>query len=289
LRIAVIEHESARHFWRSPYILRVVAEIWRDRGIEVSPALGPHGFVEADAAVLHVDLTVVPEVYLGLARRYPVALNARTHDISKRSIAAPLAVATGDGWAGPVIVKTDRNFGGEPEERAAAARYGPAARFVARLRRRLPVCWGGPLDPHSYPIYPHVDDVPRWVWRDARLVVQRFLPEKRGGLYCLRRWTFLGDHELNTLSFADGPIVKAKTTKRRENLGPPPAELRAARERLGFDYGKFDYAIVDGGVVLYDVNRTPTFSAAMPESDQRRAAAALVDGLLAFVAAGARS
>jgi hypothetical protein len=28
------------------------------------------------------------------------------------------------------------------------------------------------------------------------------------------------------------------------------------RRELGFDYGKFDYGIVDGRVVLYDVNRT---------------------------------
>ena len=36
-----------------------------------------------------------------------------------------------------------------------------------------------------------------------------------------------------------------------------PRELRSIREEMGFDYGKFDYGIVDGEVVLYDVNRTP--------------------------------
>jgi hypothetical protein len=31
------------------------------------------------------------------------------------------------------------------------------------------------------------------------------------------------------------------------------------RRDLGFDFGKFDYAMVDGRPVLFDANRTPTF------------------------------
>ncbi|HET6639867.1 MAG TPA: hypothetical protein VFH82_13915 [Gemmatimonadota bacterium] len=38
---------------------------------------------------------------------------------------------------------------------------------------------------------------------------------------------------------------------------PVPDEIRAIRAGLGFDYGKFDYGIVDEEVVLYDVNPTP--------------------------------
>jgi hypothetical protein len=30
------------------------------------------------------------------------------------------------------------------------------------------------------------------------------------------------------------------------------------RRDMAFDYGKFDYAIVNGRVILYDANRTPT-------------------------------
>jgi len=36
-----------------------------------------------------------------------------------------------------------------------------------------------------------------------------------------------------------------------------PAALRAERQRLGFDYGKFDFVIHDGEPVLLDANRTP--------------------------------
>jgi hypothetical protein len=40
-----------------------------------------------------------------------------------------------------------------------------------------------------------------------------------------------------------------------------PDELRRLRREMGFDFGKFDYGIVDGRVVLYDANRTPVMLA----------------------------
>lgn len=47
---------------------------------------------------------------------------------------------------------------------------------------------------------------------------------------------------------------------RREAVAEVPDDLRRLRQELGFDFGKFDYAIVDGRVVLYDANRTPALS-----------------------------
>jgi len=40
-----------------------------------------------------------------------------------------------------------------------------------------------------------------------------------------------------------------------------PTELDSMRGKLGFDYGKFDYALRDGRVVLFDVNPTPATEA----------------------------
>jgi len=37
-----------------------------------------------------------------------------------------------------------------------------------------------------------------------------------------------------------------------------PEELHAMWARLGFDFGKFDYVVRDGQIVLLDANRTPT-------------------------------
>ena len=43
---------------------------------------------------------------------------------------------------------------------------------------------------------------------------------------------------------------------RREIVEPHP-EVLEIRRTLGFDYGKFDYVLHDGRVVLLDINKTP--------------------------------
>ena len=35
-----------------------------------------------------------------------------------------------------------------------------------------------------------------------------------------------------------------------------PEPVRELRRQLGFDYGKFDFAISEQGPIVYDVNRT---------------------------------
>lgn len=203
-RIAIITHER-EEFAARPYLLRVLADAWRAAGHAVEILRGADRHIEADLAFLHLDLTVVPEPYLALARRYPATVNGHVGDISKRAFSAHL-VALGDGYGGPVIVKTDRNYGGRPELELARASDG-LGRFGARMRRLLPARLGGAFDPERYPIYPSAAGVPAWVWRDGRLVVQRFLPERRGERYCLRRWNFLGDRHIHDLSVAHGPFV----------------------------------------------------------------------------------
>jgi hypothetical protein len=287
MRIAILQHATAPDFWRSRYLLRPIAEVWAERGIQTTAVYGADDAkVDADLCIVHVDLTAVPDEYLALAQRCGVVLNGRVRDTSKSAIGEALRVSPGDGWQGPVIVKTDLNFGGQMEEWVEACERGPAARLALRLRRRIPARLGGPLDPHAYPTYRSAEEVPARVWSDPRLVVHRFLPERRDDLFCLRCWIFFGDQELNVIAFSEHPIVKASSTVRRENLGPPPAELRSVREQLGFDYGKFDYGIVDGEVVLYDVNPAPTVSRHMAQAERRRIGALLAEGLRAFVPGG---
>jgi hypothetical protein len=59
--------------------------------------------------------------------------------------------------------------------------------------------------------------------------------------------------------------------------------LRATRRRLAFAYGKFDYAVVNSEVVLFDVNRTPAVNPATPERDLRLIVQQLSGGLSAFI------
>jgi hypothetical protein len=124
------------------------------------------------------------------------------------------------------------------------------------FRRHLPWYLRPNLD--DYPILPKPDAVPLPVWFNRDLFVERFQPERREGFYCLRTWVFFGDRESNSLSYSLSPVVKSSRVVRREPIPEVPDELRATRTRLGFDFGKFDYAVVDGRPVLYDVNRTPS-------------------------------
>jgi hypothetical protein len=108
----------------------------------------------------------------------------------------------------------------------------------------------------GYCVYPDRDQVPTGIWSNPNLIVERFLAERAGSDYSCRHWIFLGDREVTRRVTSDQAVVKASARLEATSDTIPP-ELRAIRTRLGFDYGKFDYGIVDGQVVLYDVNRTP--------------------------------
>ena len=275
--ILVHRHDA---FDKERYVLREVATVWREQGIRVTVARGPGEAVEADLVVLHVDLTVIPPEYAAVAARYPTVLNGAVGDISKRVVSAQL-VRRGDGYDGPVIVKTDRNSGGS-RERRLDARRGRVARRINGWRNRLPWTWRSHLDTGDYRVFDRAAQLPRAVWFNRSLVVERFLPERRDGHFCLRSWVFLGDRETNAISYATEPVIKSHNVVRREPVAEVPEELRAVRRKLKFDFGKFDYGIVDGRVVLYDANRTPMFGA-MRREDYWPRVQLLAEGIAGFL------
>jgi hypothetical protein len=69
----------------------------------------------------------------------------------------------------------------------------------------------------------------------------------------------------------------------REVLAEPWPGIREIRKKLGFDYGKFDYVVQSGNVVLFDVNRTPTYSPAKKSTTVGEAAARLSEGIYGFI------
>lgn len=239
-RIVIVAH---RHipFDIMRYRMTDFADIWREEGMDVRIQQGPADQADDDVAILHVDLTVVPADHVEYVRRFPVAVNAGAVDISKRRVSTAILRPDED-YSGPVIVKSNRNHHGYMEARLASMGLMPS-RF-ARV-------------PREYPIHGKPADVPPGVWSNPDLVVERFLPEHHDGSYWLRCWTFFGDKETHTLWRSYYPIVKADNCFSVEPGGDPPEDLRRIRRELGFDYGKFDYGIVDGRVVLYDANRTP--------------------------------
>ena len=220
-------------------------------------------FRPADAAILHVDQSVVDQAYLDLAARYPVAVNGQVRDIRKQVVSRNLVRRDSD-WDGPVLVKSDLNCGGRPEyvlaQRGGAAPTPP---------------------PPQYDLYDRIDQVPDPVWDDTSRVVERYLPERRDGMNVLRIWSFLGDYERCSWYTSPETIVKGRNIV---SFGPAevPDLLREERRRLGIDYGKFDFALGPEGPVLYDANKTPAYLSARPDL-MREAGAKMTRALMRMV------
>lgn len=243
--IVVLEHELQQHV-DLPYMVRRFAEVWRESGHRVLLHRGLDSPPPADVAILHVDLTVVPEAYRELVARYERVVNGAVFDVSKSRFSQDLVYPDSD-WAGPVIVKTEANYGGKPEQlwRSIAAQLGRTTDIAP-----------GPLA-EAYPVYDSMRQVPQIVWRTPGLIVERFLPERDERGYYVRIWSFFGDRELSTRWLAPDRIVKSANRIGRDSVDVPD-EIRAWRQRLGFDFGKFDYVRHGDRWVLLDVNRTPS-------------------------------
>jgi len=277
IRVAVIHHERESPESPNTYLMDRISKRWQQWGYDVQQVYGPDEFVPADLAVLHVDLSVTPEPYLRLAARYPSAINAGLRDIRKRTISQNL-VSSDDGYEGSVIVKTDLNSGGRPEALGGQAAPPPPGRlqrwkrqlgiwapFAKRLKRRL--CARDPFaiyDPSDYLVCRKRAEVPRDVFGDPRLVVEKFLPERHGRRFFHRRYYFLGDAERNEVWSSRIAVNAGDLSADKIWTAPVPRQLRELHSRLGADFGKIDYVIRDGQVTVFDVNRTPGLS---PEDD----------------------
>jgi len=279
-RIAILTHQH-QGLPAGNALGRLAFGAWEPAGHRILVQQGLKNPPPADLAILHVDLSVVPEPYLELGRRYPRCLNIKTTDIRKRRVSRDL-LREDDDYDGPVLVKTDLNHRGLPERNLALATGGLRARLREAARRWLPKAWTGslPTDEDSYPMFERRSLVPRWVWRTPGLVVERFFVERHGALYALNQWHFLGSGSLAVSILAPHPIVKFRQQVARFPFHDEvPAEIRRRREELGFDYGKFDYLVTEQGPKLLDANRTPWME--MPVEEPRMAA--MARGLAAYL------
>jgi hypothetical protein len=277
-RIVVVRRPNDA-FDRNPYIIHLLMEQWRQWGFTVDvtghtdTAVGPRTVV-----IPHLDATRTPAEYETSFARCAVVVNRTVTDISKRRISENLVIRPTD-HDGPVIVKTDRNAGGQPEFERVHDK-GRVAQAALAIARRLPWALTGMIG--QYRVFDHPSLVPRAAWRNPLLVVEKFLPERQEGMYCLRQYTFLGTSEINTLAFSVDPIVKARNVTRRQILSEPSPGIRDIRTMLGFDYGKFDYVLQDGRVVLFDANRTPTYDPASPAGSASALIIGLAEGIHGF-------
>lgn len=255
-KIAILTLENDQDFFSSSVLLRYLAEIWQQQGFSVQVVRGINQKVSADIVVSHIDLTIVPDAYRRYLADYSTVINGAALNISKTIVSQHL-LTMDDRYEGPVIVKTAANYGGIPEQIWAKSRgLSHDAAVIERPWRRVQC-----LDSYHYPIFDAMQDVPYGVWRNDKLVVEKFLPEVDGhGDYRLRTWFVMGDQDIGKFEASRQPIVKDGTFK-KEILTEVPEELIALRRRLGIDFARFDYAIVDGQAVIYDVNTTPTIGA----------------------------
>lgn len=241
-----------RHYPGKDSLIGCFRKNWEAAGLVVKDVYGTDEFIPADAAFLHVDLSVITDEYLNFASRYPKVINGQVHDIRKSFISKNI-ISEDDTYEGQVIVKTNLNAGGGPEL---------ASIFIKRayhyLRRRLPA-WAKPFGIYSqddYTIFKNPALVPKKFYHDPKLVVEKFLPEKWGKIYCHRRYLFLGEKEVNQYWLSKDPLCFSGDEIVLDNK-PIEPELRSLREKLGFDYGIFDYVMRDGNIILFDVNKTP--------------------------------
>jgi hypothetical protein len=274
------------------FALTDVADLWRERGHDVRVVRGipGAGWSPGDVCVVHVDLTLTPRAYLDLAASYPTAVNARFLDNSKRVVSRNL-VTPGDGYEGPVIVKSDLNYGGSPERVMERRTSGLLARQGASLRRRLPWTMRSEIDPKNYRVYEHRAEVPRSVWWNRHLVVERFFTERAEDMYWIRSWVFLGDRGFVRYCGSHHPVIKAYADRVRirrvvgdESRADLPDIVRTRRAELQMDYGKIDFIVHEGQAHVIDANRTPNSRAITPEA-KRSEALRIVDGLDALIAA----
>jgi hypothetical protein len=204
-----------------------------------------------DAGILHVAATRVSnKIVSQLPKQLPI-VNRQVLDISKRRVSRML-VTSGDRYIGPVIVKSNANYAGLDD----SARLDHGRKRLPRLIKFL-LHKTQPVVPTPYRIYPSIADVPQRVWSESHLVVEKFIPEREGCLYCIRKWVFLGDADILIIDRSNDPIVKAANSKQDLVKDRVPEELVVERRRLGFDYGKFDYVMHEGQAVLLDANSTP--------------------------------
>lgn len=251
--IAVLFHEKDDQKSIQRYLITYYARLWHECGSRVVALFGTRRFIPADLVVVHVDLSVVPEMYLDFAKRYPIVVNGDVRDIRKSSISQHL-LSSNSSYPGSVIVKSDCNYAGMPERHYEGLANGGANLFKS------------PLD---YRVYSRYSDIPSDVLQRHDVVVEKFLPEFENGLYHVRFYNFLGNRGNCMRVASKSPVVHINYATQVEQI-PLDPRIEKLRREMGFDYGKFDYVVREGEVVLFDTNKTTGFIGNADDPEMRK-------------------
>ena len=148
------------------------------------------------------------------------------------------------------------------------------------------------LDPYDYPVFESIHAVPSDVWKNPRLIVEKFLTERNeNGHYVLRVWNFLGDQGFTRSISSPYHIVKpalhdplpGRETYLHRLDEPMHSGLMELREHMSFDYGRFDYVMIDDEPVVFDTNTTPVILEEIIRMFSKEILEDLPRGLLSFL------
>ena len=245
-RIVILFGEDDRKRARG-YVIHYLAEIWRSLGIHVEYLFGADRFVPADIAIVHVDLSVVPDKFLELARKYPAAINGDVKDIRKTQY-SELQLESAEDYHGQVIVKSNFNYGGIPESRG----------FNKLLRKISRKVFAGSPRFGAYRVFDKFIDVPERYLDNDEFIVEKFLPERVGDLYAVRNFHFLGDSSSCTRMFSLQPVISGRTSTRIDHIDTH-SKMFEIRRNLKIDYGKIDFVVHQDKPIVLDVNKTVGF------------------------------
>ncbi|RWE47998.1 hypothetical protein [Mesorhizobium sp.] len=223
-------------------------------GLKVRVLDRPPRTARAPAALLHVDLTTLPDPYRDVAGLYERAINGRALSIH-RYLYSSLRVEEGDAHPGPVIVKTVLNSQGRPElhwqkQRNAWTRGAHLVRKIIEPGYKQRMC-------PPYRVYETIGQVPAQVWRDERLMVEKFAFDSLDLPIVKHRYMFLLDAEVNMRQTYNDILCAGSKIVRNEIGDPVPPEVIEVRNQLHLDFGAIDYFIVDGKGIVVDANKTP--------------------------------
>lgn len=278
--ICILVHEKDP-FRDQHYLIQQLAEKWCARNFKIEIARNPENLSGADIVIQHLNMTTIPASYTEALDSHPLVINGKIHSISKRTISKNL-LKPGCNYLNPVIVKTDNNHGGRPDRRLQK-KYDPISMFCRQIKKRCPWQITGILDPENYQIYPKSYMVPHSVWQNNNLVVEKLCTEKEGNLYLLRQWIFFGSKEICRVLLSPNPVIHAGDVVAKRYSTNIPQNLRKARKKFGFDYGKFDFIIRDGKAVLFDTNFTQSFMTTRTSHDLNHALTLLSLGIHDFI------
>ena len=263
--VVVLIHQNDQGFRNIHYLIKPLIEAWQATGIQVEVVRGLGRHPPADGLFPHIDLTITPRAYRRFFDRYALVVNRQLVDISKSRISTNL-VGPHDSYTGPVIVKTERNYGGLPEQRLTPP--SPLTQlWHAITGRRILSSGSAPLDtagwkyvealePSAYPVFSSLGAVPREVFANRHLVVEKFIPEQDGKGFAIRYFYFLGQASICYCLRSTEPATKFSNAHSIDRV-PAPEVLQAYRRQRGIDFGKIDFVMRDGEPVVLDVNRTP--------------------------------